>query len=493
MKLSIRTQVLFVIVFVLALGFGVQLLFNLVFAQDYYTARKSDTLEDAFYDVAAAYDGTLASIETILYAYEDADAINFFLFSDSQWFYPQEGARNADGSVSSEFLSRMMRGPVDIRLFDPANYSTTPTPTLGGNTSATPVLQLRGRFLLDGEPIYLAITLPLPLIEQSVQTLSFPILLISFCTLVLGVLLAVRLSARLASPLRQIEQVAERLADLDFSSLADEQASCRELSKLAHSINAMSRRLNQAISDLATANARLQADVDHQKQLEQQQRQFVAAVSHEMKTPLTLLELYASNLKDNVEHIDRAYYCDVLIEESRRLSDLVGRMLNLSSLESRLRSVPHQPCALSDLCRALCAKLSPMLADFSVQLDIAPDLSVQGDIETLEQAIANVLRNAAEHTPSGGRIALSLHAVDEDVHICVYNSGSHIADEDLPRLWDSFYRGDKARGRTGGNIGMGLYWVARVLEAHGGHYHAENVSDGVSFSLRLPRFTPRSL
>lgn len=277
------------------------------------------------------------------------------------------------------------------------------------------------------------------------------------------------------------------MAALDFSARADEAAPAAELRDLAGSINQMAEQLSAAVEDLRLANAKLQEDVERQKQLEQMQREFVANVSHEMKTPLCLLQMYAENLKYNVSGIDKDYYCDTIINEAERLNDMVGAMLELSSIENGLAAMTFAPLDLGQLCDKILERMAPLLNRWRLRRERGAGCMVRGDAKFLGMALDNFLSNAASHTPEGGEIAVVVAREGDAVRLTVENQGAHIPPERLERVWDSFYKVDEARVRTGSaHAGLGLAIVKNVVARHGGVCRAENTADGVAFSFFLP-------
>ncbi len=230
----------------------------------------------------------------------------------------------------------------------------------------------------------------------------------------------------------------------------------------------------------------MKSDIDTQKKLERMRREFVGNVSHEMKTPLSLLQLYADNLKNNVQSIDKDYYCDTIIEESSKLSEMVSSMLDMSSIESGLSKIELSKISLSGAALDLLTKVAPLTENYNLKIHIEDDIFIDGNLKYIEQAMRNYLSNALEHTCDGDLICVSLSSKDDMAVFSVYNTGQPISELDMPFLWDSFYRADKARVREGGNAGLGLHIVKTIVLAHGGIYNCQNLDDGVEFSFMLP-------
>lgn len=347
-------------------------------------------------------------------------------------------------------------------------------------------LRLQGNFIYEDQEIFCLMALPMTSIENSVEILGRSNMWIALFAVVFGLYLALFFSKSITKPIREIEQVSIKLAELDFSKKANEQTSSLEMASLAHSINKMSSKLEENISELNVSNAKLEEELEYHKQLEEMQRDFMGNVSHEMKTPLALLQLYAANLKSDLAGIDREYYYDTMVEEASRLSDMVSSMLTMSSVESGIYEMNKEKFSFSSLCNNFAMKMEPLLEDFEVLFEIEPNLEVEGDAKYLEQAMKNYVTNATCHTPKGGLIKICAKREGRDILFLVQNEGEKIAREELELIWNRFYRSDKARIRGNHNVGLGLSIVKTIIEKHDGSCGVENIANGVLFFYRIP-------
>ncbi len=318
-------------------------------------------------------------------------------------------------------------------------------------------------------------------VEHSVQLWNQVSLYIVAMVLAAGLIVSVWMARSISKPIEQIQKVSRQMAQLDFSTKAEEQTGVQELSELAVSVNQMADHLEASIQQL-------QADVDRQKKLEQMRREFVANVSHEMKTPLCLLQMYAENLKYNVEGIDREEYCSIIIDEVERLNELVAGMLELSTVENDLADMAHTPIELGELVQHVLTRMAPVLSHCQVIRNFQGAFPILGDQKYLEMAVGNFLSNAATHTKEGGQVRVSLKEQENWIVLTVENQGEQIPEERMNRLWDSFYKVDQSRVRTGEtHAGLGLAIVKQVVQRHGGSCQVCNLSDGVAFSFQIPK------
>lgn len=497
MKLSIKYQIVIAIVSLCVMNFILQLGFNLFFATEYYTEYQSQRMENLFYDVKENYDGTAETVGLIASPYENEDKVEILLVSDSDSIYTSfdkyidfERSANQEGR---ENLGAKLR-PEMFQVISGEEYVSSPQARIVGRMpNNMQSLHLMGSFDYEGETILMSISLPVASMESSVRIFTNSSMMISTVVLLIGVLVAVVIARGITKPIFQMEKVAHSLSELDFTQKAEETSRATEIASLGKSINSMSNQLEKLITDLSEANAILQKDIDFQKRGERMRREFVANVSHEMKTPLSLLQLYAANLRDNIEEIDREYYLNTIIEETEYLNTMVMRMLNTSAIESGMLEMQFELVDAGAFCGDLLTKFSPILEKYKVETDLDDALMIRCDVKYMEQAMKNYIVNAVEHTKEGGLICIHIKSDDGNVIFSVFNEGEPIPEADISQIWNSFYRSDQARthGVDEENIGMGLSIVKTIVKKHDGEYAVKNVenseSTGVLFSISLRR------
>ena len=219
----------------------------------------------------------------------------------------------------------------------------------------------------------------------------------------------------------------------------------------------------------------------------QRERDFTRAAAHELKTPLAILQAHGEALREDILPEKRAEYLDVILDECGRMSALVGRLLELSHLESG-NPLQKEPLDLAALVREVWEPLALPLEqkDITLKLDLEA-LQLEGDRERLREAAGNLASNALRHCTPGGTIRVTLKREGSRAVLTVYNDGEPIPEADLPHLFQPFYRGgDKSRSRDSGGTGLGLAIVRAAVLAHGGECEAENTGGGVAFRLVLP-------
>lgn len=302
--------------------------------------------------------------------------------------------------------------------------------------------------------------------------------------IILIIILSSLYSNMISKPLIMLNEAASNMAELDFSKKCDIVRE-DEIGNLAKTLNFLSENLDEALSSLKEANAKLEDDIEKERLLEKMRKEFVAAVSHELKTPISLIGGYAEGLKDGVFQGDESeYYLDVILDESQKMANLVADMLDLSQLESGNFKLSKEEFNIDELINSILKKFSTLIKDknINLQLDLIPRIRINADWTRIEQVITNFITNAIRHTEENGFIRVSIERKeDTEVIIFVENSGAYIPSEEINKIWDNFYKIDKSRTRKMGGTGIGLAIVKNILILHGYKYGVENTEQGVRF------------
>ena len=496
---SIRTKIIAGFTIVIAISAAAQIIFNLFLVRPYFQFTNTKAVEKSFYELKENYSGSEDSLDALASKIQNSHNIRIIVLNSSEILYTtgfssrQDFAENLPDS-NAQKPPEQPRGDLNgkreneiIPDFSEFTYEPEVKSITDPENKSAGEIKLTGKFDYESEPVYVVMSIPLESINSGAAVFTQASFAISGAALIIAIIIALLISKSLTKPIVSIEQVAKNLSELDFSKLADENVSTRELANLAKSINTMSKKLESSVEELRLANSKLKKDIDYKEKIEQMRRQFIANVSHEMKTPLGLLQLYCENLRNNINGIDKEYYCNVIIEETQTLSDMVSSMLDISSIESGLSKMSFYELNISDLCAQRANKFAAALSDADFSISIEENLLVNGDKKHLAQAMNNYIQNAINHTEAGKRIEISLKKHGESARFTVKNEGRQIADDDFEHLWDAFYKSDKARTRSEKmSAGLGLYIVKTVVEKHGGTYGAKNDGNFVEFFFEIP-------
>jgi len=329
----------------------------------------------------------------------------------------------------------------------------------------------------------LVIKQPLAPISESVTVAAQFIVLTGLLCIITGCIWAFFFAKKFTHPILELNRIAQSMSQLNFSQKCIINRS-DEFGELGKSINHLSDQLDTAIFELNQKNIQLMADVEKERALDKMRKDFVSSVSHELKTPLSLILGYAEGLKENIaqDESSKNYYCNVIIDEAERMDRLVKDLLNLSQIESGFYQLKKSDFDLSILLSDITLKYLTILAEKGITLKIVEQSClVNGDMLRIEQVLLNLFNNAIAHAEFTKTITISVQNRGNCNRVFVYNSGRRIPKDSLDKIWTSFYKVDKARTRDHGRYGLGLSIVRAIQELHGYPYGVDNTNDGVIF------------
>jgi signal transduction histidine kinase len=302
-------------------------------------------------------------------------------------------------------------------------------------------------------------------------------MLIGLLTILLTLCFTLLISDKFTKPIKEMNKITARMSKLDFSDRLKIHSK-DELGELSNSINELSCSLNTAIDRLNQMNLKLAQDIDYE-------RQFIANVSHELKTPVFLIQGYAEGLKEDITRNQqkRDFYCDVIMEEAEKMDALIMELLDLSRLKQGGFAIEKEKFNLSRLLYSLLDKYNEIFKekDFLLETEVPENIIVYADKIRTEQVMTNYIINAVRHGEAGKRISISLSNQDNKAVFSIYNSSQPIPEEELDKLWQSFYKRNRARTREDNGTGLGLSIVRAIQEAQGFSYGVQNQEEGVVF------------
>ncbi len=333
---------------------------------------------------------------------------------------------------------------------------------------------------------------PLEAIAESVSIGNRFLIYSGLGAIVLCCVLVFFLARSFTRPIKELLTVTDGIARLDFSRKYTGK-SRDEIGALGESVNTVSTELERKLSELKTANAQLERDNEIKTRQDQLRRDFIANASHELKTPIALIRAYAEGISEEVSNDpeSRRYYCEIIQDEADKMNQLIRKMTSLMQLESGEEELNISRFEITGLIRGILKKYSILLDQKRITVDFQTrgDLYCWGDEYFIENVINNYVSNAANHVSARGDITVTAEETTRDgrpcVRIEVFNTGACIGDEDQVRIWESFYKADKARTRAYGGTGLGLSVVAAIMRAHNMPYGVENRPDGPVFWFEL--------
>lgn len=290
-------------------------------------------------------------------------------------------------------------------------------------------------------------------------------------------------------PIVRISNISKKMANMEFDWKCQERRT-DEIGVLANSLNEMSASLYQVLTRLQEANASLQDDIEFERKMEQQRLEFFSAVSHELKTPLTVIKGQLEGMLHNVgAYKDRDKFLVRSLKVTDDMDAMIQQIMTISRMEYSQFQLNKISFDFSELVRTQLNKVYDLCLqkNQSVSSNISDNAMIRGDTAMIEKVVSNILSNAIHYSPE--HASLHINMVEQENGLCfsLENSGAHIPEEDLPNIFQAFYRVEKSRNRTTGGSGLGLYLVKMILDQHGASYCIENTSAGVRFTTVFPK------
>lgn len=289
-------------------------------------------------------------------------------------------------------------------------------------------------------------------------------------------------------PVEELSGIAKRMSNLDFN-VKYKVESNDEIGELGRSINLLSEKLEDTISELKSANNQLQTDIEQKVHVDEMRKEFLSNVTHELKTPIALIQGYAEGLKDNISEDaeSREFYCDVIIDEASKMNKMVKKLLTLNQIEFGNDTIEMERFDVVALIRSVLENSDILLKqkEIRVQFERAEAVEVWADEYMIEEVVTNYLTNAIHHAENEKVIDIRVRRDGEHVRVSVFNTGTPIPQEDIDKVWIKFYKVDKARTREYGGNGIGLSIVKAIMESHNKPYGVINHSNGVEFWFEL--------
>lgn len=321
-------------------------------------------------------------------------------------------------------------------------------------------------------------------IQESVSISNRFLAYVGMVAVLTSALLVLWLSNRFTKPILELAKISERMKHLDFEAkyTGDDKT---EIAVLGNNINELSEALEETISELKTANNELLKDIEKKDKVDEMRREFLSNVSHELKTPIALIQGYAEGLREGIndDAESREFYCDVIMDEAAKMNTMVKKLLTLNQLESGSEVVNMERFDVTALVKNYIVSCDILLKQnkVSVRMGDYEQVYVWGDEFKVEEVFANYFTNAINHAAGDKIIDIKIQKTEQSVRISVFNTGEPIPQESVEHLWEKFYKVDKARTREYGGSGIGLSIVKAIMESMNQQYGVVNYDNGVEF------------
>ena len=461
---------------------------NFVFGQ-FYLYRKTEALKSVYETVNDYYNnGQIGDLETILEKIAIQNNFDILIrsnyntnvYTSNKNFYLTFGQMN-------EMTNKFNTGEGEMIE---QNENFVIKKIKDTRTGITYVLLASS--LDNGYLLYIRI--PVTLIQESVKISNNFLYLMAGFTILISAVIVSYVSRRFTDPILELNDIAKKMSNLDFSHKYESTDTGDEINNLGKSINVMSDKLEKTIKQLRSTNIELERDIEEKSKIDEMRKSFISDVSHELKTPIALIQGYSEGLLENVntDEESRKFYAEVILDETNKMDKLVKELLELMKLEYGKREFNDKKFNIVELEKEVIRKSQVMLEEnnIKVKFETTDEINVVADDFYIEQVITNYITNAIKHVKEvkSKKVIEIKNEVDIEknkVRVKVFNTGENIAEENINRIWNRFYKVDESRNRTEGGTGIGLAFVKAVMNGYENSYGVTNKENGVEFYFDL--------
>ena len=340
----------------------------------------------------------------------------------------------------------------------------------------------------------LYIRMPVAAIEESVNISNEFLSIIAIFVIIIGGIVLSIVSKRFSDPIIELNEITKNMSKLDFSQKYKTSDANDEIDMLGENINLLSDRLENTINQLKNTNIELEKDIEEKSKIDEMRKSFISDVSHELKTPIALIQGYSEGLMENINSDDesRKFYAEVILDETTKMDKLVKQLLELMKLEYGKKQFNNKEFDLVELENEIIRKASVMSEKENVIIEnnTSGEIKVYADDFYIDQVLTNYITNAIKYaTEINGekraRIENEIDKKNNKVRVKVFNTFVKFSEEEINRIWNRFYKIDESRNRENGGNGIGLSLVKAIMNNYGNKYGVKNVAGGVEFYFEL--------
>ena len=457
------------------------ILLNSTVLEHYYEREKEKVLIDVFNKATSYYENnsinSSSEFVTELQKIDSTQNIEIAIFDlESKLFYTTSNNFLMNGFFMNDITGSLSEDtPYTIKTFSDKKLKTD-FATLYGKTANDYIIILRT---------------PIESIRESVKISNRFLTLVGLVCVVISSIISYFVSKAFSNPVMELNDIAQKMSNLDFSKKYNVTTN-DEIGTLGTSINKLSGNLEKTIQDLKEANIELEKDVEETSKISEMRNQFISDVSHELKTPIALIQGYAEGLKDGVaqDEESRNYYIDVILDEANKMGNLTRDLLDLSRLEYGKEELHIEDFNITELAKNTLKKNELLLQEKNIKCEFESkeDYFVKADSSRIEQVLTNYISNALKNVCNENIIKCTIQDLENNkIKVSIFNSGNPIPDEELPRLWTRFYKADTSRNREAGGTGIGLSLVKAIMNQHHQECGAINLENGVEFWFEVEK------
>lgn len=329
------------------------------------------------------------------------------------------------------------------------------------------LLDYRGKVLILFMPYmrdrYIEIITPLSFIQEGLEISTRYHLLIIVLALIIGSSMSFVFSKKMTDPILELKEITQRISLLDFN-IKFEKERKDEIGELGYAINKMGGTLEKNIDEINKVNKKLMEDIENEKRLDKFRKEFIASVSHELKTPIAIIQGYAQGLMENIAETeeDRKFYCEIIVEESLKMDSLVKELLLITQMDSGYFKIEKEKVDLYQMIKDIRDKYSSKNRE--IKYIGEKDIFAYCDEKYIDRVLENLVVNALKYSTGDREVTITVDDIENKYKIIISNESENLSEDDLENIWTPFYRVNKARDRDG--HGLGLAIVRGILENH---------------------------
>lgn len=492
MKYSMKRQFAFLFITLITGTIMLCLLLNSTLLGTYYLNKKQNALVSAYHSInEASSAGDIATEEYDIELKKICEKYNIQVLVADGKSEVVKYSMNDPQTVLKQLFDNIFLGVDEEQLLqNTVNYKMRLVRDI---KTQTEYIEMWG--MLDNAYLFM-LRSAMEGIRESVSISNHFLAYVGVCAILVSVLLAIWLSNRVTKPILKLAEISERMKHLEFEAKYTGEDKT-EIAILGNNINELSEALEETISELKTANNELLKDIERKDRVDEIRREFLSNVSHELKTPLALIQGYAEGLKEGIndDAESREFYCDVIMDEAAKMNTMVKNLLTLNQLEAGNEIVSMERFDVTTLVMNHIAASDILLRQkgISVRMEDYGPIYVWGDEFRVEEVFMNYFSNAINYAQDEKIIDVKILETQDRVRISVFNTGAPIPQESAAHLWEKFYKVDQARTREYGGSGIGLSIVKAIMESMNQKYGVINYDNGVEFWFELDPAQPHEM
>ncbi len=480
-SISLKGELILIFVLLLAGTVAVCGVVNAFFLEDFYLRDKEKKLVETYTTLKSSYDaGTIGTDEF------NSEMIKICSINNMDFIITDAASNTVYSTMSdSEQITMQLRGLIFEReqssseiLASAENYVIS---KVRDSYSGGEYMIIWGNMDIDN---FFLIRTPMESIRESVKMSIRFFHIVGIIAVLVSAVVIWFAAKKITDPVEKLSRISRQVSELDFSEKYDGRGA-KEIAMLGADINSMSEKLETTISDLKSTQLELLKDIEERERADERRSEFIANVSHELKTPIALVKGYAEGLKEGVneDSESREFYCDVIMDEAEKMDHLVKRLILLNQVESGKDGMVMERFDINELIVNCIQSFAVVTEEAGIKIFYTEKkgLFVWADEYQAEEALRNYISNAIHYCSGEKEIHIKADHEGDAVRVSVFNSGTPIPEESLDRIWEKFYKVDRARTREYGGSGLGLSIVKAIMESMKGRYGVINYDDGVEF------------